>query len=449
MAARIRCGRQRALTGHRPAAAAGRRARLGEQHRVAHIGPADRPGSARVRREPRGQPQYVDGLDRRDRRQQRPRVPANRPAAASVTYHRRPRSAWRRSSAAESGGGDATRLAAEPLHALRQRRCRVPAADDDHPPPSRSTGSARCRRAAAARTRTSSPRRACSSCRSCHPSAATSSRVMFRPRSAAADPTAHALVAAHKALEQSRLAPRATSRCPCPRPRSAARPSAFRPQRRHAERHRAAVGELDRVADQVDQRLMQLARRRRAAAMGVGEPGAGAGTGPWPQPAGPAGIRSRARLSCRSNGSISIVNRRSSILARSRTWSTRPSRLVAAFRTVAVMSRCSRVQPRRGQQLAHADDRVQGRAQLVAHGGQEVAFGTAASSARAMALVSLRSRIGEIDRQDHQRGDERAGQGWNGAPGRAERHDQREQNQRQAGAAPTDRAGRSGSRGRE
>ena len=213
-------------------------------------------GSTGGRAQQRGQGREVD-------RRRRGRSPA-RPAAPS---------ACRSSSAADFGGGDAPRLAAEALHALGERRRGVAPADHDHaarqPLGLRPTGSARSANGSSIQKVEPWPSTLRHADRAAHQLDQLAGDV--EPETAAADAAADAVVAAREPLEQVRLRLGATARCRCPRPRSAADTVGRRcAHRLDPDHHPAAVGELDGVADQVDQRLVQLAR---AAAQPLGRVG--------------------------------------------------------------------------------------------------------------------------------------------------------------------------------
>ena len=84
--------------------------------------------------------------------------------------------------------------------------------------------------------------------------------------------------------------------------------------------------------------------------------------------------------------------------------------------TVRVMSRCSRIETRILQQIAHADDGVQRRAQFVAHDRQEAALGLVGLLGLGLGLGQLADEGGDIGWQHDQAGDEAEGQVRLGLP---------------------------------
>ena len=197
----------------------------------------------------------------------------------------------------------------------------------------------------------------------------------------------------------------------------------------------AAFGELDGVADKVDQRLMQLSR---ASAQPVGRIGAktkpqrqALGGGQMPeQHAQPQqavveveGLDLDGKTALLDLGQVQDLIDQVEQAVRGR--SDRAGH-VALFR----------VQPRLGQQLAHADDRVQRGAQLVAHRREEVALGAAGLLSPRDCVGQLAQQHGEIGGQDDQRGDQCTREDRDRAPFLVDRHDGAEHHGRDRGCGP-------------
>ena len=108
-------------------------------------------------------------------------------------------------------------------------------------------------------------------------------------------------------------------------------------------------------------------------------------------PRGGAARAPMASSACRSK-SVACPGVPDSIRATSSTSPIMSSRVWPALRTVRTMSCCSLVEAGAAQQVGHADDRVQRRAQLVAHGREEAALGAAR-------LLGARERVGQLGQQ--------------------------------------------------
>ena len=152
-----------------------------------------------------------------------------------------------------------------------------------------------------------------------------------------------------------------------------------------------ALGELDGVADQVDQDLAQAAGVADARAAGMPRHRCGPpARAPWPRAARRAAGRRRPRP-CRAGrrrcGSSSSLP--ASIFEKSRmSLMMREQRLAGVahrLRVVALLGGQRRVE----QQLGHADHAVHRRADLVAHVGQELALGPARRLGRVARLPQL------------------------------------------------------------
>ena len=164
------------------------------------------------------------------------------------------------------------------------------------------------------------------------------------------------------------------------------RRAARQPTRQH---DLAALGELHRVAEQVDriwrsrvdvadERAGHLRRRARRRARG-----------PSRRPRGATSSSADSTHSRRSNGARSRSSRPASILEKSRMslmMASSASPLAGSSRrSRAARASSSRVE----QQPGHADDGVHRRADLVAHGGQERALGLRGRLGLAPRLLQL------------------------------------------------------------
>ena len=74
------------------------------------------------------------------------------------------------------------------------------------------------------------------------------------------------------------------------------------------------------------------------------------------------------------------------------------------------MSRCSLVEAGILEQVAHADDGVERRAQLVAHDGEEAALGLVGLLGLGLGLGQFADQRGDIGRQHDQAGQQAIGQ---------------------------------------
>ena len=175
-------------------------------------------------------------------------------------------------------------------------------------------------------------------------------------------------------LEQLRLCRRPGCRCRCRAPRSAADASRGRRRRPRPRPRPALLGELDRVADEVDQHLPQPA----------GSPTSASGTsGATSQrqleallACGPRREQASSESSTtsrRSNGDASSSSLPASIFEKSRmSLMIVEQRLAPTPDRCPAKSRCSASSVVVEQQLGHADDAVHRRADLVAHVGEEL-----------------------------------------------------------------------------
>ena len=169
---------------------------------------------------------------------------------------------------------------------------------------------------------------------------------------------------------------------------------------RHRQHHLAALGELHRVGQQVEQDLAQprhvAADRRPARRPRTGRRCRGAS-------------RSRAALtrssadsthSRRSNGCASMSMRPASILEKSRMSLMMVSSASPLSRMVRGVVALLVVERRVEQQPAHADHRVHRRADLVAHRRQERALGLVGGLGRGAGFLRLLEQPRVLDR-DH------------------------------------------------
>ena len=167
-------------------------------------------------------------------------------------------------------------------------------------------------------------------------------------------------------------------RCPCPATvKCSTTSSSDRDSPRHVQHHFALLGELHGVAHQVDDDLPQAVVVADDQVRHVGVDVIG-------QLQALAGRRGTAndfivspRLSRRSKAVQSRVSLPASILEKSRMSLMTESSASPESRTAMRNSRCWAESWRVEHQLGHADDGVQGRADLVAHVGQEGALGAA------------------------------------------------------------------------
>ena len=174
--------------------------------------------------------------------------------------------------------------------------------------------------------------------------------------------------------------------------------TAFGGGRRDPQRHRAVVGELDRVGEQVAQDLLQPLRvgdDRRRQVRRRPRPGS---PGPSPRPAARTPARRSRGCSAKrtSVGSTSI--RPASILDRSRMSSISASRSEPALWMVRANSICFAVRLLLrvvGQQPGQQQQRVQRRTQLVAHVGQELRL--VRDARRQLLRLLLQAEPGQLD----------------------------------------------------
>ena len=151
-----------------------------------------------------------------------------------------------------------------------------------------------------------------------------------------------------------------------------------------------SAGELDGVAEQVEQDLAHVAAVEHDAAGHVGRDRHARGTTPLRRAESATTCR-RSVMSCaRSVGTASMSMKPASIFDRSSTSLIRSSRWAPHFEIASSASRCVGVQRAIAlQQLRVADHAVERRAQLVAHVGQELALGARRGFGRLLGPAQL------------------------------------------------------------
>ena len=164
--------------------------------------------------------------------------------------------------------------------------------------------------------------------------------------------------------------------------------------------HLALLGELDRVADQIDQDLPQPAgiadQRRRARRVARSQRQLQALRAGRARP-GASSCR-RARRAGRSRRCVEVELARLDLREVENVVDDRAAASRPTTCTMSRYSRCSAVELGVERQLRHADDAVHRRADLVAHVGQEFALGAAGGLGRLLGLdaAPLRARLRSV-----------------------------------------------------